>query len=178
MNTVDSRELACSRRSDSRARRSVGSELNSLALYYLNTWNRLPADSKYFLLHFRSFQWKSILPSNNSYHVTRAWQVGEKTVYWSPTLWIYFKNNSVNSLSLFFFTPVQIQCLLLNCITNAKQCNALRCIVHLLISFLPVICFKLQITRTFSISLEGSSYRESTAVTKYSLVALNSSSRR
>ena len=34
--------------------------------------------------------------------------------------------------------------------------------IHLLISLLPVICFKLPITGTFSISLEGSSYREST----------------
>ena len=85
------------------------------------------------------------LSVHNSNHVISAWQVEIKSRALNSEILNLFQNKSVNSLSYFFVTPVQIQCpslhinqaLLLNCISSPSIC------------LFPVICFELPITGTF-----------------------------
>ena len=70
---------------------------------------------------------------------------GTKTVYWSPKHWIYFKTTASILCPYFFVLRLQIQCPFL----HTLFVNCIQIPIHLLISLLLVVCFKLLITRTF-----------------------------
>ena len=89
-------------------------------------------------------------------HVT----IWEKTMYWSPKHWFYFKTTVWILCRYFFVTLVQIQCpslytLFLNGIPSPSIC---------LFPYFWLFTSNSQKLEIFSISLEGSSYWELTVV--------------
>ena len=100
--------------------------------------------------------------SNFCFPSARVYITGEKTVYWNPKLWIYFKTTMSIFVKLSVYPCIFYQTLLL-CFNQGLLLNQsislaaleVKCVrylhslpIHLLISLFLVICFERPITWT------------------------------